>query len=113
MANKLKESTMISSEFAGCSEGMRGVLVYNPFDTQEFIATLDKALNLTPEDREENMKLAYSYIKRNSVTRWTEEFLKELKLAYIPVEVSYYLGLNFSKTFRGVGKTNRLIHEKS
>lgn len=95
MAKKFSQSTMISSEFAGCNEAMRGVFTYNPFSSTEFLETMDKALNLTPEEREENMKLAYQYVKNNSVTKWTEEFLKDLKLSYQPVEVSYYLGLNF------------------
>jgi trehalose-6-phosphate synthase len=112
MAGKLKYSTMISSEFAGCNEGMRGVLVYNPFSATEFLETMDKALSLTPEEREEKMKLAYQYVKRNSVTKWTEEFLKDLKLAYQPVQVSYYLGLNFNAN-RGGKNINRLMQEKS
>jgi trehalose-6-phosphate synthase len=61
---------------------MRGVLVYNPFSATAFLETMDKALSLTPEEKEENMKMAYEYVKRNSVTKWTEEFLKDLKLAY-------------------------------
>jgi trehalose-6-phosphate synthase len=79
---KFATSTMISSEFAGCNEAMRGVLVYNPFSATEFLETMDKALSLTSEEREENMKLAYQYVKNNSVTKWTEEFLKDLKLSY-------------------------------
>lgn len=111
MAGKLKHSTMISSEFAGCNEGMRGVLVYNPFSATEFLETMDKALSLTPEEREERMKLAYQYVKRNSVSKWTEEFLKDLKQAYQPVQVSYYLGLNFNAN-RGKN-INRLMMERS
>lgn len=31
MANKLKNSSMMCSEFAGCHEALRGVHIYNPF----------------------------------------------------------------------------------
>ena len=59
LAGKLSSSTMICSEFAGCNEAMRGVLVYNPFSASAFLETMDKALSLTPEEKEENMKRAY------------------------------------------------------
>jgi len=75
---------MICSEFAGCNEAMRGVLKYNPFSLTGFVDAMGMAMSLTPEDKEERMMLAYNYIKRNSVTKWTEEFLKDLKLAYKP-----------------------------
>ena len=41
------------------------------------------------------MNLSYNYIKRNSTSKWTEEFLTDLKVAYKPTQAAYYLGLNF------------------
>ena len=57
------------------------------------------------------MNLAYQYIKKNSVTKWVDGFLKDLKLAYQPVQVSYYLGQNFEN--RGGKSINRLMQEKT
>ena len=34
--------------------------------------------NTSKEDKENNMNLAYNYIKRGSMTKWTEDFLKDL-----------------------------------
>jgi hypothetical protein len=76
---------MICSEFAGCNEAMRGVLKYNPFSLTGFVETMDHAMSLTNTEKEKSMNLAYNYIKRNSVTKWTEEFLKDLKHAYNPI----------------------------
>jgi hypothetical protein len=112
MAGKLNNSVMICSEFAGCNEAMRGVLVYNPFSATGFLETMDQALSLTPEEKEANMKLAYKYVKRNSVTKWTEGFLKDLKLAYQPVQVSYYLGINFKASREGK-MISRLMQDKT
>jgi trehalose-6-phosphate synthase len=42
-------------------------------------------MSLTPEEKLQNMMQAYEYVKRNSVTKWTEGFLKDLKLAYQPI----------------------------
>jgi hypothetical protein len=41
------------------------------------------------------MDQAYANIKRYSFSRWTEDFLKDLKAAYKPVKDGYYLGLDF------------------
>ena len=46
---------MICSEFAGCHEAMSGVLKYNPFGLGSFVDTLDKAMCLTAEEKQERM----------------------------------------------------------
>ena len=56
---------------------------------------MDVALTLTSREKEEKMNLSYNYIKRNSTSKWTEEFLTDLKVAYQPTQAAYYLGLNF------------------
>lgn len=94
-ANKFKDSVMICSEFAGCNEAMSGVLKYNPFSLDGFVKTMDQAMSLSSEDKKDNMELCYSYIKKNSLSKWAEDFLKDLKLAYKPVNTTYYLGINF------------------
>ena len=53
------------------------------------------------------MESCYSQIKKNSLSKWAEEFLKDLKLAYKPVKTSYYLGINFGQ--RSGRNNNRLI----
>lgn len=99
---------MICSEFAGCNEAMNGVLKYNPFSLDGFVKTMDQAMSLTSDEREENMETCYQYIKKNSLSKWAEDFLKDLKLAYIPVKTNYYLGISFNKNSKG-RNNNRLI----
>jgi len=70
---------------------------------------LDQALCMTSIEKAELMKQAYSYVQRNSTTKWVDAFLKDLKQAYKPSSVSYYLGeqsvtLDFSV---------RVIHQKT
>jgi trehalose 6-phosphate synthase len=77
---------MICSEFAGCNEAMRGVLLYNPFSLSSFVETMDKAMSLTEAEKQSRMDQAYANIKRYSFSRWTEDFLKDLKSAYNPVK---------------------------
>ena len=95
MANKFSESAMICSEFAGCNEAMRGVLKYNPFSLFAFEEMLDRALSMSTEQKAANMTAAYNYISLSSMKKWTEGFIKDLKIAHTPNRGTYYLGLAF------------------
>lgn len=39
---------------------------------------------MTPKEREEQAKSAYSNVSKTSMHKWVESFLKDLKLAYKP-----------------------------
>lgn len=49
------------------------------------------------QEKEELMNLTYNYVRKNSTSKWVNSFLKDLKLAYTPTSVSYYLGLNMDE----------------
>ena len=98
---------MICSEFSGCHEALRGVLIYNPFSSPEFLETMDKALSMNAQTKEENMAQAYKYLEKKSVSNWTQGFLTDLKHAYSPVDMSYFLGFNFQDHTKK--KINRLM----
>ena len=46
------------------------------------------------------MNLCYSHIERQTMTKWTENFFRDLIHAYQPNLTSYYLGLSFSSQAR-------------
>lgn len=100
LSTKMRESVMICSEFAGCNEAMRGVLRYNPFQLSGFNEQMDKAMTLTANQREQRMNQCYSDIQRQSMSKWTENFLKDMIHSYQPDLTSYYLGLSFSSVAR-------------
>ena len=104
---KWKESTMICSEFAGCHEALSGVLIYNPFSSHEFLETMDKALSMNEQTKLANMKQAFKYLEKKSVTDWTQGFLTDLKHAHNPVDMSFFLGFNFQDHTKK--KFNRLM----
>ena len=74
---------------------------------------MDMAMSLSKEDKENNMNLAYNYIKRGSMTKWTEDFLKDLQHSYQPNLASYYLGLNFNSKHQSKKNFNRIMHVRS
>ena len=96
VCRKGQPGIMICSEFAGVHEAISGVLKYNPFGTG-FPKILDEALGMTPEEKSERMTQAYSVASRYSFTKWTDDFLKDLRLAYKPNRISFYLGLDFGQ----------------
>jgi trehalose-6-phosphate synthase len=73
---------------------MKGLMVYNPFSSTNFHEILDQAICQSPETNEANMKLVYSYVCRNSMTKWISDFLKDLKYSYQLTKPSYYLTLS-------------------
>jgi len=56
---------------------------------------MDKALSMNEHTKEENMQHAYKYLEKKSVSEWTQGFLTDLKHAYNPIDMSYFLGFNF------------------
>ena len=80
------------SEFSGTNRAFNGFLEYNPFNVSEFLTKLDRALSMSPSEKEDMMKQAVSQLEKASTSRWVDSFLKDLKIAYKPRSVSYYLG---------------------
>lgn len=47
---------------------------------------------MSSQEKEELMKQAISYLDKASTSKWVDSFLKDLKIAYRPRSISYYLG---------------------
>ncbi len=73
---------MVLSEFSGCNRALGGVLKINPFNLDEIAKNIDIAINMSPEEKEQRLKIAYNYISKHSTYRWAEAFLKDLKRAH-------------------------------
>ena len=85
---------------------MKGLMVYNPFSSTNFHEILDQAICQSSETNEVNMKLVYSYVCRNSMTKWISDFLKDLKYSYQLTKPSYYLTLSLGP---GLGRVQNKI----
>jgi trehalose-6-phosphate synthase len=64
--NKLDKANIIMSEFSGNNSNLGGILVINPFNIEEITKTIDIAMQMLPEEREQRLERAYSFIKSNS-----------------------------------------------
>jgi hypothetical protein len=50
---------------------------------------------MEPAEKSELIKLAFHHVSKTSADKWATSFLKDLKLAFSPTQISYYLG-NFN-----------------
>ena len=70
---------LVLSEFAGAAEELREALPCNPFDVDGLAATIDLALELTPDDRRWRMKRMASVVARHDVFAWVDDELARLE----------------------------------
>lgn len=73
------DSSMILSEFSGCSHAFSGFHSFNAFDLNEFTTSLDTCLSSSSQKKEEMMKRAYKFCSHRTFYSWVENFLKDLK----------------------------------
>lgn len=77
--NDFHNSSMILSEFSGCSNAFSGFHSFNSFDLKELVQALDSALSTPSTKKAEMMQRAYTYSSRRGFQKWVEAFLKDLK----------------------------------
>jgi len=71
----------VLSEFSGCNRALGGILKINPFNVEEIRNAIDTAVNMSLEEREQRLNIAFSYINSHSTMKWADAFLKDLKRA--------------------------------
>jgi len=89
------KSAVILSEFSGCNRALGGILKVNPFNVEEIVKNIDKAINMTNEEKEQRTTIAYNYIKNHSTIQWAHSFLKDLKRAHYQWEKAQHLIIGF------------------
>ena len=112
----LHNSSMILSEFSGCSSAFNGFHEFNPFNQQDFCKALDTCLNLSRKKKEILMSKAYKYCCQFKFNGWVDHFLKELKDSYNPskhLEARYvYLGLSTVDCLKANQQVSKSPHTK-
>lgn len=70
---------LILSELTGASQELGEALLVNPNNKEEIAAALAKALAMPEEDQGRRAEAMCRRLRRYDVTRWAEEFVRELK----------------------------------
>lgn len=62
--------------------------------------TLEKVLGLSNHERLDMFEQAIYYLQKHSTLKWARSFLTDLKRAYQPTCLSYYMGADCNKERR-------------
>lgn len=108
-------AVMVVSEFTGCSRALCGGIRINPWNVDEYIRALDKALSTPDRDREHMRAQDLKYVTTHTTGQWAKSFLNDLETCYEPKEKMTALGLGFGMSFNTLEpsgqNTNHLEYE--
>jgi trehalose 6-phosphate synthase len=71
--------TLLVSEFAGVAEGLPGVVVINPYDTEGCADMIRATIEAAPEKKKELMTIARDYLAEHDIYRWVDNILREMR----------------------------------
>uniref|UniRef100_A0A0E0IIN5 Trehalose 6-phosphate phosphatase n=1 Tax=Oryza nivara TaxID=4536 RepID=A0A0E0IIN5_ORYNI len=74
-------STLIVSEFVGCSPSLSGAFRVNPWSIEDVADALYKAMDLTQSERKLRHDKHYRYVKTHDVAYWARSFSQDLDRA--------------------------------
>uniref|UniRef100_A0A0E0M0M5 alpha,alpha-trehalose-phosphate synthase (UDP-forming) n=1 Tax=Oryza punctata TaxID=4537 RepID=A0A0E0M0M5_ORYPU len=74
-------STLIVSEFVGCSPSLSGAFRVNPWSIEDVADALYKAMDLTQSERKLRHDKHYRYVKTHDVAYWARSFAQDLERA--------------------------------
>ena len=69
---------LVLSEFAGAADELAEALVINPFDTVNFVAAIETALEMCPEEQVLRMRHMRDRVAEHDVYRWASRMISEM-----------------------------------
>ncbi|MBR9845774.1 MAG: bifunctional alpha,alpha-trehalose-phosphate synthase (UDP-forming)/trehalose-phosphatase, partial [Algicola sp.] len=73
-----QDGVLILSEMAGASKEMNEAMLINPNNFEQIADTLKYALEMPIEEQQSRMKILQKRLRRYTVEKWAEEFMKSL-----------------------------------
>ncbi|MEM6664979.1 MAG: trehalose-6-phosphate synthase [Pseudomonadota bacterium] len=70
---------LVLSKFAGAAEELEEALIVNPYDVDEMAGTLQRALRMNLEERQERQAALLKRIRANDAHHWQSRFLSALE----------------------------------
>lgn len=74
-------STLVVSEFIGCSPSLSGAIRVNPWDIDAVAEALNSALTMSYTEKQLRHEKHYRYISSHDVAYWTRSFIQDLQRA--------------------------------
>lgn len=72
------QGPLIISEFSGTAGSLSDALHINPWDLSGVAETIDRALTMSEEEKEEAHQNLYNYVTENNVQSWIDNFIQRL-----------------------------------
>ncbi len=69
---------LILSQFAGAAKQLDSALIVNPYDTDNVVDALNKALNMSAVERAERWQAMMDSVSKDNVTAWRDSFVDAL-----------------------------------
>jgi trehalose 6-phosphate synthase/phosphatase len=73
-----EKGVLILSELAGAADELDGAILVNPYDIEEFSASIRAALVMPQEEKKRRMVALRKQVQENDIYKWIHEFLGQL-----------------------------------
>jgi trehalose-6-phosphate synthase len=72
------DGVLILSEFAGAAYQLPEALLVNPYSTEDMVAALVQALEMSKNEQRRRMQVMQDRIKTQNIAWWAQEFLDRM-----------------------------------
>ncbi|EEF52030.1 probable alpha,alpha-trehalose-phosphate synthase [UDP-forming] 9 [Ricinus communis] len=93
-------STLVVSEFIGCSPSLSGAIRVNPWDVEAVADALNVALTMSDLEKQLRHEKHYRYISSHDVAYWARSFMQDLERACKDHYSKRCWGIGFGLNFR-------------
>lgn len=95
-----RTSTLVVSEFIGCSPSLSGAIRVNPWDIDAVADALNLAITMPDLEKQLRHEKHYRYISSHDVAYWARSFFQDLERACKDHYTKRYWGIGFGLNFR-------------
>ncbi|KAJ3677435.1 hypothetical protein LUZ60_003159 [Juncus effusus] len=98
----IKKSTLVVSEFIGCSPSLSGSMRVNPWNIDAVSDAMDSALEMPDSEKQLRHEKHYKYVSSHDVGYWANSFLTDLERTCKEHNKRRCWGIGFGLKFRVV-----------
>ncbi|KAJ1437861.1 Trehalose-phosphatase [Sesbania bispinosa] len=102
LAYSHKKSTLVVSEFIGCSPSLSGAIRVNPWNIDAVADAMDSALEMADSEKQLRHEKHYRYVSTHDVGYWARSFLQDLERTCSDHVRRRWWGIGFGLSFRVV-----------
>ncbi|MCO5552000.1 hypothetical protein L7F22_005508 [Adiantum nelumboides] len=100
LQNALPKSTLIVSEFIGCSPSLSGAIRVNPWNVDSLADALNMAIRLPEAEKQMRHDKHYRYVSTHDVAYWAQSFMGDLERTCKDHAKRRSWGIGFGLSFR-------------